>query len=244
MMRDIGNTGLPRDWVVLPAIDPELKRYILLAYLQRVGHRFAERKLYPYLEDLQDHVVELVRLRKSKDELARLVAGPLLGFDPRTGEAIHERPEEDELLAMIDEVIDFSIPGMRKALSEGKELRQEISERINFFPVGIQPLNATEGWLLLRTGSEVRVYGYAMPLLREANEELQYRSVNTRFATTYGLSMTCTYEHIRSQLRSMHKERPNPATFVFEAEVPLPHIETFMPLAKQLVYEHISKANA
>ena len=48
--------GLPRDWVCRPALDLELKQYLLLAYLQRVNARFAELKLYPYLDELLGHV--------------------------------------------------------------------------------------------------------------------------------------------------------------------------------------------
>jgi hypothetical protein len=31
-----------------------------------------------------------------------------------------------------------------------------------------------------------------------------------------------------------------PATYAFEADVAMPHIETFMPLAKQLMYKAIA----
>lgn len=236
----MNKSGLPKDWVVLPAIDPELKRYVLLAYLQRVNARFAERKLYPYLDDLHGHVEELVQLRRSKNELSQSMPGQLLGFDLRTGEAIHERIGDDDLLEMIDEVIEFSIPGLRKALIEGQELKLELADRIQFAPVGIQPLHAKEGWLLLRTGRDARVYAYTMPLFREHAEEKQYRSVHTRYVTTFSVGIGCTYENIKAELRTKHRDQPNPATFVFEAAVPLPHIETFMPLAKQLVYEFIS----
>ncbi len=236
----MGENGLPKDWVVVPALDAELKRYTLLAYLQRVNARFSERKLYPYLEDVRIHMEELIRLRRSKKELASYIPGQLLGFDPRSGDPIYERTDDDELLSLIDDVIDFSIPGLRKVLLHGEEMRAELADRINFAPVGIQPIHASEGWLLLRTGKDARVYSYAMSILREATEAHQYRSVHTRYMTTFSVGITCTYEHIKAELRTLHKDQPNPATFVFETEIPLPHIETFMPLAKQLVYEFVS----
>lgn len=236
----MGNTGLPKDWLVRPALDPELKRYLLLAYLQRVNTNFAERKLYPYLDDLRSHVEELLRLRRSKEELARNITGPLIGFDPRTGTAIHEQVE-DELLALVDEILDFSIPGLNNAFAQGEELRQEIAEKILLWPIGVQPLKPNEGWLLLRTGNAARVYSYAMPLLHMGAAD-RYRSVRTRYVTTYSVGITCTYEHIKAELRSQHSERPNAATFVFEIDMQIPHIETFMPLAKQLVYDHIAGA--
>ena len=232
--------GLPKDWVVRPALDAELKRYMLLGYLQRVNARFSERKLYPYLEDIKAHVEELVQLRRTKEDLERSLAGPLLGFDPRTGDPQYEPVDDDALLSIIDEVLEFSIPGLNKALIDGRELREEIADRIRISPVGIQPLNAKEGWLLLRTGREARVYAYAMPLFREAREEKQYRSVHTRYVTSCTVSIGHTYEQIRSELLNSHRNMPNPAVFVFESDIDLPHIETFMPLAKQMVYEQIT----
>ncbi len=236
----MNNSRLPKDWVVMPALDAELKRYILLGYLQRVNERFSERKLYPYLDDLRSHLEELVQLKCGKNELAQGMPGQLIGFDPRTGEALHERDADDVLLELIEEVIDFSIPDLRRTLLLGQELKHELGERIQFSPVGIQPLHATEGWLLLRTGRDARVYAYTMPLFREHSEVDQYRSVITRFLTTYSVGIACTYENIKADLRAQHRDHPNPATFVLEAEVPLPLIETYMPLAKQLVYEFIS----
>jgi len=240
-MGTTNDTGLPRDWVVRPAIDLELKQYMLLGYLQRVGGRFAERKLYPHLEDLGAHIAELLRLRRGKDELARAIPRVLLGFDPRTGAPVYEGLEEDATLGVVDEVIDFALPGLRRMLEDGQGLREEIAGSIRFAPLGVQPLNATEGWLLLRIGREARAYGYAMPLLREADEERQYRSVHTRYVASYTVGIACTFEHIKTDLIRRHKSVPVPATFVLEADIVLPHIETFMPLAKQLVYEHIAK---
>jgi hypothetical protein len=234
--------GLPKDWVLKPALDLELKQYTLLAYLQRVERRFGEHKLYPYLEDVLAHTRELLHLRALKASLQRNLPGGLLGFDPRTGEAVHERPEDPDMLGVIDDVIDFAVPGLQRVWERGSGLRQELAEHIRFAPVGVQPLHVQEGWLLLRHGREARVYGYALPLLRTAQEELLYHSVHTRYVTSYTVGIACSYEHIKADLIDRHSAWPNPATFVLETDVPLPHIETFMPLAKQLVYEHIAKA--
>lgn len=233
-------SALPSDWAFRPALDLELKQYILLAYLQRVKQRFAEHKLYPHLDELHLHLEELLRVQRSKDELARGLNTPLMGFDPRTGQALHAPVEQPAPLDVIDAVIEFALPGLRKALAHGRDLRAELAGRIRFEPVGLVPLRPTEGWLMLRHGAEARVYHYAMPLLREHRDEHQYRSVVTRFAGSWTVSVAHTYEHIRRTLLRQHQDMPVAATFVFEADVRLPPIETFMPLAKQLVYEVIA----
>ena len=239
-MRTGDYPGLPKDWVYSPSIDLELKQYTLLGYLQRVKASFAERKLYPYLEQVHAHVEELLHLQRSKAQFARRLGGPLLGFDPHTGEAIHERPQEDDLLKVIDEVIEFAVPGLVRMRQEGEGLQQHLAEHVRFAPVGLQPLHVSEGWLFLRTGREARVYGYSIPFLRETKPELQHRNVLTRYVTTYSVGITCTYEHMKADLIERHPAFPNPATFVLETEMHLPCIETYVPIAKRLVHGHLS----
>lgn len=235
-------SSLPSDWMLHPAIDLELKQYVLLAYLQRVQRRFAESKLYPHLDELEQRLLELVRLRRSKEELARNIHGELLGFDPITGRPMHAAVEQAAPLDVIDAVIDFAVPGLKGMIADGMGLREELAARIHFAPLGVQPLSPTAGWLLLRTGKEARVYHYAMPLLRESRENYQYRSVVTRYWASYPIGISHTYEHIRAKLMNERRDLPVPGTFVLEAEPELPTIETFIPLAKMLVYDHIAGA--
>jgi len=232
-------TGLPSDWVLRPAIDLELKQYTLLAYLQRVQQRFSETKLYPHLDELEVHHSELLRIQRSKGSLSANIHGDLVGFDPATGQAIHAPAPQPDVLDVIDDVIEFALPGLRRMIANGSELRQELTALIRFEPLGVQPLKPTEGWLFLGSGRETRVYRYAMPLLREHQEQHQYRSVVTRYHGTYPRSISHTYEHVRATLIGTRPDLPVPATFVFDSTSSIPYIETFMPLAKQLVYEHI-----
>lgn len=230
---------LPSDWMIRPTIDLEMKHYILLGYLQRVQRRFAETKLYPYLDEVELRLKELVDLRRSKAALSVDMKGELKGFDPRTGKPIHANMEQSGTLDVIDELIGIALPGLNGALLQGKELRDELTTSIRFWPLGVQMLNPTEGWLLLRQGREARVYSYCMPLLRESKEQFQYRSVVTRYHGSSPISISHTYEQLRSALLKQEPSMPMASTFVLESDVDLPYIETFMPLAKRLVYEHI-----
>lgn len=235
----MATTGLPSDWVLRPAIDLELKQYTLLAYLQRVEQRFSETKLYPYLDELETHHSELLRIQRTKGSLSESIHGGLIGFDPITGHALYAQAQQPDMLEIIDEVIQFAIPGLRRMIANGSELRQELTALIRFEPLGVQPLKPTDGWLFLGTGREMRVYRYTMPLLREHKEQYQYRSVVTHYHGTYPRSISNTYEHVRLALIGSRPDLPVPATFVFDSTSKIPYIETFMPLAKQLVYEHI-----
>jgi hypothetical protein len=234
--------GLPKDWVVRPALDLELKRYILLAYLQRVEQRFRDRKLYPHLEELGAHVEELEALREGQATLARAWPGDVVGFDHTTGAVVRERQPEDPALQVVTAVVDLALQGMKRLRDEGQGLREELAGTIRLEPVGVEPLVPHEGWLLLRTGQEARVYRYTLPWVRPGKPLPPHRLLRTRYVMTTTVGLARPYERIKADLRALWADVPNPATYVFEAEPTMPCIETFMPLAKQLVYERIGRA--
>lgn len=240
-METIAWSGPPEDRIVHMQLDGELDQYRLLAYLQRVEHRYQEQKLYPHLDELRQRLEQLIALRRKREELLGQHPTELLGLDLRNGALLRAARAEDELLQRIDAMIDFAQPELRLALARGEELRDELAGRIHCGPVGVVPLSAREGYLLLCQGREAAVYTYALPLFREAQEQHQYRSVRTRYITTYTTGIAHTIEHIKAELVRTQRQWPNPATFAFVSDITLPRVETFMPLAKQLVYELITE---
>ena len=105
--------------------------------------------------------------------------------------------------------------------------------------VGVVPLGAREGWLLLRQQNEALVYSYSLPIIQEFQPPDLHRHVRTHYFATWTVGLSCTYEHIKAEL-ARKGPLPNPATFVFEADISLPRIETFLPLAKRIAYELVS----
>lgn len=231
---------LPKDWVLAPAIDLELKQYLLLAYLQRVEHRFSERKLYPELHDLQAHLGDLQELSDLKEQLLALLPRTVTGIDPEEGVLNYAVQDEPEVFTVIADVIGFALPRLQHALDLGEQLRQDLSMHVHFSPVGLLPLDAREGYLLLRDGSKALVYAYSLPFYREAVQERLYRSVVTQYVSTFSVGLATTYEAIKLDLVRRHCGSPHPAMFSFESDLDLPRMETLMPLAKQLVHRYIT----
>ncbi|MCB0791537.1 MAG: hypothetical protein H6595_07125 [Flavobacteriales bacterium] len=231
---------LPKDWILAPAIDLELKQYLLLAYLQRVEGRFSDRKLYPELHEVQAHLDDLQELHDVRESLLDSLPRTLLGIDLRDGTLVRERTEDPEVIGVITEVIGFALPRMQETLTVGEQLRHELAQCIHFAPVGLLPLDAREGYLLLRNGREALVYAYAMPIYREVAPERFYRSVVTQYVSSFSIGLATSYERIKMDLVRRRSELPNPAMFSVEADLELPRMETFMPLAKQLVYRYIT----
>lgn len=238
------NARLPKDWITAPAIDLELKQYILLAYLQGVKRRFDERKLYPHLDELRQRLEELASLARTKDDMSTGLMRDLNGFDPRSGRPTFAPLEEGAWLRIIDDVIAWSLPELRHMLGSGRELFDELAGQIHFEPVGVIPLNPREGYLLLREGNEARVYSYVVPLVQGAGEGVQYLNVTTHYITTCTITLSRHYEQIKADLLRQVPDMPNPATFAFETGRALPCIETYLPIAKQLVLDHIRRGIA
>ncbi len=236
----MAQAGLSRDWLVGPGIDLELKQYVLLGYLQRVHARFQEHKLYPHLEELRAHLHDLTDLVRARKAIADRHPGPVVGFDPHTGRLLREAPPEDELLATVNAVVEFAVPCLHRTLDQGLGLRDELVSRIRFGPIGVLPLHRHEGWMLLRIGREARAYAYTLPPLHRTASSSTAPTLHTRYVSTFTLGIARTYEDVRRSLIAQFREWPVPATYAFESEVELPPIETFMPLAKQLVVEAIT----
>ncbi len=218
-------------------LDEELARYQLMAYLQRVEHRYHERKLYPHLDDLHARREAVVSMHRQQEELENAMARDIIGFDLKAGRPIRSAPEDDCYVRTLKQVIDMALPRIDKALSRGSELRQEIMHHIQLEPVGLLPLRTSEGYLLLRQGPKARVYAYQLGLYDGGDLADASRHMRTVYVTDYTISWACRYEQVKADLVRHRATLPNPAVFAFTTELLLPPIETFLPLAKQLVYE-------
>lgn len=220
--------------------DAEAGLYRLLAYVQRVDGRYRERKLYPHLDELRERAAELQALRREREDLVAAMPRPVIGLDLVRGELKRAASEEDDVLRTIDLMIANALPELDRALERGRELRERLAAGIRFGPVGLLPLYTAEGYLILHHGCEARSYAYALGLPMIDTEGSEHRVLRTRFVADHTIGITSTYEHVKAGLVRRYPHLPNPAVFAFVSDVSLPTIETYVPLAKQLVYEVIA----
>ncbi len=218
-------------------LDEELARYQLMAYLQRVEHRYDERKLYPHLNDLTTRREAVAGMRRQLEELENAMPRDIISWDIHTGRPIRSSAEDEGPVRALDQVIEMALPRIDKALVRGAELRQDIMHHIQVEPVGVLPLRTSEGYLLLRQGPSARVYAYQLGLYDGGDIAEASRQMRTVYVTDYTISWACPYEQVKADLVRHRTALPNPAVFAFSSELLLPPIETFLPLAKQLVYE-------
>lgn len=233
--------SLSPDWITEKRIDFEYKKYLLLGYLQGVSEQFTESRLYPCLSELITHYRNVVALRDHKKSLYDSFPERLSGTDLKGFRLMYEKIlQDDHLMQEIESIVEFSIPKFEKYLQEGKAIYDFIESHINIFPVGIMPLHADEGYLMLKfsPGKETLVYEYQITIFESPDEK--YRGIATNFIGKWEQSLANTFENIKHELIRYHQKMPNPATYVIESDLKIPLEETFLPLARRILVKHVA----
>jgi hypothetical protein len=234
---------LSETWFAEGRIDFELKKYVLLAYLQEVNKYFNENKLYPQLADVIFHYHNLVAFRENKKYLEEHFPKKLTGIQLEKLQLLYQQMiDDDELIQELEEIIQYSALEIRSTIGNGTELYEFVEEKININPVGLLPLDTHEGYFFLSSGNTDRtnVYQYRLSIFEKHDE--RYRSIKTAFVDHWARSLTNTYEHIKSDLLRRKRELPNPAVYSIETELKFPVDETLLPIAKRTLVKFISVA--
>jgi hypothetical protein len=230
------------NWITEKHIDFEYKKYLLLGYLQQVSEEFTESKLYPSLAELLNHYRNVVAIRDNKRSLFESFPERLSGTDMKDFNLMYEKLlADDQIMSEIESIIQFSIPQFEKYINEGRSIYDFIESRISISPVGILPLNADEGYLLLSysPSGDTLVYEYHITIFESPEEK--YRGIATEYLTTFSRTLGNTFENIKSELIRYHRKLPNPATYVVESELHVPLKETLLPMAKRSLVKFVAQ---
>lgn len=231
---------LSKTWLTEPHIELEYKSYLVLAYLNELNGLFDQGRVYPHLAELLENYRELVRLKDLAERQAEGFEKELAGFDFVRLKLDFLRLEKDPgLFEEILRVIDFTLPRFQRAITDGKALYDFIEQKMALIPVGIQPLQKNEGYLLIRDVQKplARVYEYAISRIKRA--ENQYRVVGTEYVGEFSASFTVTYHSIKIELVRTRPKLPNPAVFAVESEFGFPLEESTLPIAKRMLLKNV-----
>ena len=234
-------TSLSKNWITESHIDFEYKKYVLLAYLQKVSEEFDGQRLYPTLSELIDHYRNLKELKNGKQQLFDLFKSNLVNLDVEQFKLIYEKmADDDAVMQEVESIINFSMPQFEWYLKEGKKIYDFIEEHLSITPVGIIPINSDCGYLMLKNAasSEAKVYQYELTLFEKPGE--RFRGLHIRFVASYEKNLLNTFESIKSELLRYNRGLPNPATFAVESGITIPFEEAFLPIAKRSLMKRIA----
>lgn len=234
---------LSSTWFAEGFIDFELKKYTLLAYLQEIHKHFDQQKLYPQLADVIMHYNNLLSFKHNKQFLQQQFPKKLAEPDLHKIEMLYQSIiDDDDLMKELEEIIMFSVEHMNTTIQNGTEIYEFVEDKLNIFPVGLIPLETSEGYFFLADG-QVRstlVYQYSLSMFEKHDEK--YRSIKTEFIAGWERNFVNTYESIKSELIRNRTYLPNPAVYGIETALRFPIEETLLPIAKRRLVKYLSTA--
>jgi hypothetical protein len=232
---------LNENWLTEGLIDFEYKKYIILSYISHVQNQFSDKKLYPVLSDVHKHYRNLYLYRMSKNKIKNMFPKEVSGIDTKQFSLLfNDRIEDSELINELDEIVGYGLQVLNGKLIIGNELLKDIIGQINIEPIGISPINKSEGYLLLffDYSKEVNIYQYAMsPLKGLMDNEI---AVRTCFVASESISLVNSLERIKKELLKRKGDLPSPATYAVMSKVHIPYAETFLPVVKKLLVEKLA----
>ncbi len=237
-MRTLSST-----WFAEGYIDFELKKYTLLAYLQEIHKHFDQQKLYPQLADVIMHYNNLLSFKHNKQFLQQQFPKKLAEPDLQKIEMLYQSIiDDDDLMKELEEIIGFAAERMNNTIRNGAEIYEFVEDNLNIFPVGLIPLETSEGYFFLSDGKvrTTRVYQYSLSIFEKHDEK--YRSIRTEFIAGWERNFVNTYENIKSELIRNRTVLPNPAVYGIETELKFPIEETLLPIAKRRLVKYLSAA--
>jgi hypothetical protein len=230
---------LSTSWAASPSFDLELKRYQLLAFLQRVQRGFDAHKIYPYLAELRSRLEDVLSLQRSREASQELRNGRLLGFDMRRGRLVKEVTPDPAQLEVVDTLVALALPELLHHAGAGEDLRSCLLAELRLTPIGLQPMYQHEGWLMLRDGPEARVYSYSIPWLVNTALFDPAMQVRTHYVTSFSWGPLDHLDDHRQELNSLGNTCWM-AAFALESERQLPRMETLLPLGRHLLFQRIA----
>ena len=190
--------------------DFERTQYRILAFLQQLRRSFQKSALYPTLADLET----------MRSVLADTIA-----------ECERLRDETDEP-HLIEDLMSWALPKVDDLLEEGRTLREFARECCLIEEIGVVPAYTNEGYLILAADDTTWAYRYRLLTTVRSLEIHQVQQWDTG-----RLHLSPVF--VKLHLMDLFPDLPQPAVFSAFMNMPLPVEETTLPVACQLVAEHL-----
>lgn len=238
---EISRHMLDRDWLVTPVFDFEYKKYILLDYFQKVNKHLSEFILFPVYRQLVWHRKHLQALKNSKELLEKHCHRELSNIDIKNVRLKYEyKTEIDESTRLIESLIAYSLPHFKRAEVRADRIRRSIESAISISQIGIVPIYRHEGYLLVNNADNTNadIFRYRHDPICNT-EDAEAPPIAVDFIDNIRITISNTYEGIKSLLIKEYPELPNPATWLVLSERQLPLYESLLPVALPLLANRI-----
>jgi hypothetical protein len=230
-------------WLTDGLLDAEYKQYMMLAWLQKVKKEFRKTHLYPSLGDLVEAHRGLRQFKEERDRWGELMQGELQGLDFQKMRWVYGQIQaHPDLDAYLDELLQFAIPRLRESIEEGAELYNIIEDHLELTPVGITPLYADEGYLLVYDEPESEIYGYRYRRSKILLEDEPYLQLELTPVDQRRRSLAETFESIKLEFARKFTDLPNPATYLARCSFSFPLEPSVLPVVRRSLLRRLQAA--
>ena len=236
--------NLSENWITEHLMDFEYKKYMLLGYLKQVKEHFNEQKLYPDLPQLIAHYKNLIQLKDNATALENNFKKTIKSIDFENLKFIYENSNEDESLNELKQIIEYSEPLMAQELNAGKNIFDFAEQHILVDHIGILPIYKNEGYFLLHPFQSKSVFVYSYSFSKVTLLQQEVYGLNSNYFSSYTISLSRPVDKIKQEIIYNNPQLPNPPVYLFKAKAPLPNDETFLPIAKRLLYKNLLNYSA
>lgn len=233
--------SLKSSWLTDHTLDLEYKKYVLLAYLQKVKEAFNGHKLFPFYSELTSRYLELKSLLKDKEEIETSFPKELIGLDFENFELSYKIGDENEVLEQVEELMLYALPKMKHLKNEGEEVKSWMLSQMKLDVVGVLPIYKDEGYLFLELDNKSTKDIFRFHKKPFFNATLT-EELEVNYLYSVEKSRFHTYESLKHQLIRKFKELPNPATFCVSANLHLPVKSSYLPLSQELLRQFLRAA--
>ncbi len=232
---------LSQNWLTEGLLDFEYKKYLLLAYLQRIDQNFAAAKLYPPYQDLFTHYQNILQLHNNKQNIInsfpkRLVVDneAVVPFAPKSILV------DDAMMQELQDIIAFSVPEFEKYLEDGRNLYHLVQDQLTIDPIGLLQLNNDLGFFMIQLPNqrELPVYKYHLTIYESSGEG--YRGVNIQYLESIPKTLAQTYENLKFDISKRYFSQTVPGGYLVSTKMTFPMAETLLPVTKRALVRYIS----
>lgn len=223
------------------AHDPEGARYRIMAALDAAAKEFHRSRLYPGLGDLIELVSVLETVRDNKDQYAEVMPRKLSGVDfENKALQFDTEPADPSMIEQMFELIDWALPEVKKITDEGVAMFDFVNTNLNIDVVGIMPMYRDEGYAFVtdRKDNVLHVLRYELSIFSDKDDN--YRALKTVEIDSREIdAVIVAPEDVKLQLIDLHKDLPNPATYLVDTDLDFPFDATILPVAKRKLMKHL-----
>lgn len=215
--------------------DFEVRQYQILNALASVRNDFSHNRIYPTLGELIELYQTLSRISRSAGDIRSELPKRITGLDLKAQRIIYESMSLSQRdIDAVEELINWSLPFIQKTIEEGQTIFNFVDDNLGLEEVGIVPSYTEEGYLMIPELSRRMLHVLRYEVTIFSGPDQRYRNLKTISIQSIPIGLVEeSPTSIKRRLIELHRDLPNPATYLVRTELDFPYAETILPVAKR-----------